>query len=404
MGITSENGAISLDFTSNIKMKKYRKLHICILYWDLGLGGVQKKIADVISHLHDMYGTKVKITILLNQKNKLDRKDELFLDSTKGKGIRVFYDPGWQWKRFMFPYTLYALGFVYSKKPDVLLTFLHKHGVVAGITKLSLFWRKTKCVHGQDIVLSESLKEMFADSEKLQRKWKRLAKFFYPFLNVIISPSNAVKRDLVRNYNIRENKIKVINNWIKVPSKPGNQKAVYDLIYLGRISSQKRPLMLIDVVDSLLRDDNKEVKICIIGHGELVPELLRYAKEKEVSKYVSFLGTKRNIVNYLYKSKVFILSSQYEGEPIAVLEAMACGLPVVVMDYKGAAGFIKDGVNGYVCQDSKEFVSRIKYLLENSEARRRMGARARDFVKTKRSHTNLESFVSYLVPSQLGLK
>lgn len=382
-----------------MNMKKNRKLHICILYWDLGLGGVQKKIADIIGYLHDKYGTKVKITILLNQKNKLDRKDELFLDSAKRKGITVFYFPNWQWKRFMFPYTLYALGFVFNKKPDILLTFLHKHGVIAGIGKLFLFWRKIKCIHGQDIAPSESLKEMFADSDELERKWRRLIKFFYPFLDVIISPSRTVKRDLVKNYNIRENKIRIINNWIKVPSKPRNQKVVYDLIYLGRISLQKRPLMLIDVVDDLLKHDKKEVEICIIGHGELVPKLLKYIKEKKLSKYVSFLGTKKNIFKYLYRSKMFILPSRYEGEPIAVLEAMACGLPVVMMDYKGAAGLIKDGVNGYICKDSKEFVSKIKYLLENSKVRKRMGAQARDFVESKRSHANLESFVSHLIPS-----
>jgi glycosyltransferase involved in cell wall biosynthesis len=204
---------------------------------------------------------------------------------------------------------------------------------------------------------------------------------------------------LIKNYNIRENKIRVINNWIKVPTQPKSQKIVYDLIYLGRISAQKRPLMLIDVVEDLLKHNKKEVKICIIGHGELVPKLLKYIKEKKLSKHVSFLGTKKNIFKYLYRSKMFILPSRYEGEPIAVLEAMACGLPVVMMGYKGAAGLIKDGVNGYICKDSKEFVSKIKYLLENSKVRKRMGAQARDFVESKRSHANLESFVSHLIPS-----
>jgi len=363
----------------------------------MGLGGVQKKISDIVQELFRKYGKKVKITILLNQRNILDKNQALFEEEVKKKGALIFYDPMWQWKRFMFPYTLYAAMFVYWQKPDIILSFLHKHGIVALLVKHIFFWRRIKVIHGQDIPLSESLGSMYSNSETLQNRWKALVKFFYPRANFILVPSREVKTDLVSSFLVPKEKVFVIHNWVKKIPLPTSRKKVYDLVYVGRISAQKRLNLLVDAVQKI-QSKRTNLRVCVIGHGELAKRTVEYASEKKVLAHFDFLGTRKSIFKYLQSAKIFILTSSYEGEPIAALEAMASGLPVVAMNYKGAKDLIKNGYNGFLVNTKNELVEKASLLLSSPLMRQKIGASARAYILKYHSSSNLNKFVSFLKP------
>jgi glycosyltransferase involved in cell wall biosynthesis len=88
----------------------------------------------------------------------------------------------------------------------------------------------------------------------------------------------------------------------------------------------------------------------------------------------------------LNRSEVFILPSLYEGSPKALLEAMACGLPVIGTNVTGIKEVIADGENGLLCNtDSESIRDAIIRLLASGDMRRRLGSNARAQIESNYS-------------------
>jgi glycosyltransferase involved in cell wall biosynthesis len=123
---------------------------------------------------------------------------------------------------------------------------------------------------------------------------------------------------------------------------------------------------------------------------------------------VKFIGHTDNVVKWYQQSDIFVLSSQSEGVPLALLEAMSCGLPCVCTAVGGVPDILSDSGVGYTVSpnDSDSLASRISELLENATLRRAMGMHARDLVRRKytvekMSQKILEVYVETLVEGAL---
>lgn len=125
--------------------------------------------------------------------------------------------------------------------------------------------------------------------------------------------------------------------------KSGEQGARY--LFIGRVQEDKGILDLIKVFEEIKSD---HATLDVIGTGELLEEL----KESNKSSNVNFLGQvpNKDISYYLSQSDVLVVPSKnrYEGFPRVILEAWACGLPIVVTNVGGVSAFVKDGYNGYL--------------------------------------------------------
>ncbi len=168
------------------------------------------------------------------------------------------------------------------------------------------------------------------------------------FADKIVAVSDSVKQDVIENFNMKEEKIVTIENFYekeKIEKQLMCQNALNKeeekifknskiVINVGRLSYQKAQGNLIRAFKEVVNKNNN-IKLIIIGQGKLEKELRALITELELENNVFLLGFKTNPYQYLKRADVFILSSLYEGMPNVVLEAMACGLPVIATDSKG---------------------------------------------------------------------
>ena len=186
-----------------------------------------------------------------------------------------------------------------------------------------------------------------------------LYKIFYKKADNIIVVSKYTKKLLIDNLKIKENKIKVIYNLIDIDSinthkiKPldffeeyfKNRKVI---INMGRLTYQKGQWHLLRAFKQL-KDIYPDIALVLLGEGDLREYLLEMSKSLKFKTYniwdnmnlndnydVYFLGFQKNPFSLMGLSKFFVFSSLWEGFPMALLEAMASGLPVISTDcYSG---------------------------------------------------------------------
>jgi glycosyltransferase involved in cell wall biosynthesis len=116
------------------------------------------------------------------------------------------------------------------------------------------------------------------------------------------------------------------------------------LVSAGRLTYQKGFDMLIDAVARCTRS----VHLTILGEGPLRRELEERARAKGVSDRVRFAGFLKNPYPFFAQSDAFVLSSRYEGFPNVVLEALACGAPVIALPAPGGVREILEPIAGCV--------------------------------------------------------
>jgi len=153
---------------------------------------------------------------------------------------------------------------------------------------------------------------------------------------------------------------------------------------VGRMSPVKNHRLLIETLFKL-RAKGTDVHLAIIGEGELRQHLAMYAADLGVSEYVSLVKETRNIGEFYGALDVFCLSSDSEGIPLTMLEAMAAGVPVVSTGVGGIPEVVKDGVNGYlVPKGSAELLAqRIGDTLADPAKAAELARNGRETVRTK---------------------
>lgn len=146
----------------------------------------------------------------------------------------------------------------------------------------------------------------------------------------------------------------------------------YDVIYLGRLTFPKNPQRLMNVF-RLVKERKPDIKIGVIGTGDMEDETIGLAQEYDLLDNVEFLGFQSNPLKMLYDSKVMVMTSRWEGTPMCVLEAMALGVPIVSTPVDGLKDLIKNGENGYLSDDDEVLADKICEIVNSRETHDAMG-------------------------------
>lgn len=234
---------------------------------------------------------------------------------------------------------------------------------------------------------------------------KRL--FSSPRLDRVVANSKRVKEDIIRHYNLPEQKIFVIHNGIDASAfdtggRDADRKSVREglgirqdtalLLFVGSGFERKGLLYLIRAM-GLLKD--RDVSLLVVGKGDAA----RYIKEAArlaVSDRVYFAGPVKDARRYYRAGDIFILPSIYEPFSNACLEAMAAGLPVVTSRVNGISEILDEGVNSAILDDPAdhlEMAGKILTLLD-AEKRQKAGESARLEARKHSIERNVSEFLS----------
>lgn len=196
----------------------------------------------------------------------------------------------------------------------------------------------------------------------------------YRSAHVIIHTTQQDADFIAKRYRVNTSKLHVIPNWVDTDLfKPiGAVKQPRTVCFVGRFEEQKNLPALMEA----MRDVN--AKLVLYGEGSQRTQLEDAAREHDVD--VEFRGriVNEEIPLALNACEVFVLPSLYEGNPKVLLEAMACGLPVVGTDVEGIVSIIEHEKTGLVCKTNPDSIRQaINRLLDNPELRSRFGEAAR---------------------------
>lgn len=174
--------------------------------------------------------------------------------------------------------------------------------------------------------------------------FKTLIKQFYNKADIVVSVSEQIKKDLVENFNIKEDKVKVIYNPFDI-AKIKNMmteeledeyKEIFNypvIINAGRLTEQKGQWHLIKSF-SEVKKDIPNAKLVILGQGELENDLLNLCKSLNIEKDVHLLGFQKNPFKFIHRADIFALTSLFEGFPMCLAESMVCETAIISTDCK----------------------------------------------------------------------
>ena len=237
-------------------------------------------------------------------------------------------------------------------------------------------------------LLSLNTERQFGRDSKEAREARRIESKVLPAADRIVVTTAEISDAICDRYQIPQQRIAVIPNYVDTSLfSPGmeSDSARHGLIFIGRFTEPKNVFSLLEAVDGL------DLKLTLVGAGALEDQLRKFALDRDISARFIGIVPHGQLPELLRKSSVYILPSHYEGHPKTLLEAMACGVPVIGANSPGIREVIDDGETGLLCEPSPEGIRQaIISLLSDEALRERIGRNARQYAV---EHFSLERIV-----------
>ncbi len=259
-----------------------------------------------------------------------------------------------------------------EKKYDIVFSFMWESNIVNLMA--SLFSKKKRII-SERINLSYYLNSIFSNTKK--HFAKILTKFLYKRTNMIISPSQGVKSQLIGDFKIKDCLIRVIPNPIdleeikKLSQEEIDIKDPY-ILFVGRLHEQKNIPLLLKAFRELRRED---LRLLILGEGEEKENLINLAKKLGIIEKILFKGFQKNPYKYMKKAISLVLPSNFEAFANVLVEAMASGCPVVSTDCSfGPSEIIENEKNGFLVpvDDVEALKNALNRMIYDSKLRTEM--------------------------------
>lgn len=311
--------------------------------------GGAERVISILTHHMAKQGYHVEILLLHEQEIFYDIDDRVKITVVETESGTENIIKNILWIRRFF-----------KKHADTIISFLAPFNIVALIAHFGL---KSK------IIVADRNDPRFIPNKFPVRK---LRDFLYVFANGVVLQTTQNKKYFSRSI---QKKSVIIPNPIDLGEKVGQalrEKKRKEIVSVGRLMPQKNQALLLDAFANI-KDDFPEYTLTIYGEG---PERERLEKEtikRGIQNRVRLPGNVKDIFDKISSSEIFVLSSNYEGMPNALIEAMCLGLPCITTNVSGAEDLIESGVNGEIVPvgDRTALEEAIKGLLSNPEKRKK---------------------------------
>lgn len=295
---------------------------IVILINSLDGGGAERVVSTLLNNFVENYEC-----YLILMENKIsyeldNRINILYLNETSNENGAI--------KFLRLPLIAYKLSKIIKEHQFTqVVSFLHRANYINVISKY---------ISSHQVILSERIasSSMYSDDSITSKVSKYLIKTLYPKSDLIISVTNAIKNDLIDNFDIKVKQEVIYNPYdiknINRLSKENINIEIHkekSIITVGSLQKRKNINLLINAF-AKIEDD--EYKLYILGKGKEKENLKSLARELNIENKVIFLGFDNNPYKYLSKCSIFVLSSNSEGFPNVLAEAMVCGCSVISTD------------------------------------------------------------------------
>lgn len=220
----------------------------------------------------------------------------------------------------------------------------------------------------------------------------------------MVAVSSCVAELATEKEHINPNKITVIRNGIDMSVEVnldeeerislrqslGVGTKDFLIITVGRLVNQKGHVYLLEAMAEVIKHF-PHTKLVIAGNGPLQATLVAKARTLQIEKSVHFAGNRGDVPYLLSIGDCFVLSSLWEGLPIALLEAMRAGLAIIATKVEGITEVITDGINGLLvpAADARALAQSIMRIISDDVARERIGRQGRTEVMRTYSYERM---------------
>lgn len=253
-----------------------------------------------------------------------------------------------------------------KEQPDVVVSFIGKNNIMAILASFALHIPVYVAVRGEPM------------AEYYSKMMRIAAKSLFVFAKGVIIQTKQVKEFFPKRI---QKKCILLSNPLNPKFLLENERIEIEntIVTIGRCDENKNQKLLIDAFANIA-DKYQDTSLYLYGDGELRENLIEYVDKIGLSKQIFLPGKTDNTREKIKNARIFVLTSDTEGMPNALIEAMVSGLPVISTNCPcgGPATLIEDGKNGFLIPvgDKEALSQKLVCLLEDNELRSKMGSEA----------------------------